>query len=286
MLKRILVSLTVTLICWGAALAQPAPAQLQPLTFYYEYTVNPGQEEEFWSLVRTIGQPVRDKLMDEGVVQAWGVDVPLLRGPGAPTHLIWFSVLDWTGLEKVLNGMAAQLAKLAADEAKAAKAMPRNRKPPMTTAERVLAVFDSNKTRDWLTRDIIIGLSPTQPPAGALPYTRYGWVKVHPGKGREYRLAWEKYNKPVYDKLLADGVIWAYGLGVEELKTEGNFTHFTWTATPTMAAADKVIAAFAADRARRSQDDRDKIAELFASLTEPHAARQAVTRAVIFRVGK
>jgi hypothetical protein len=35
-------------------------------------------------------------------------------------------------------------------------------------------------------------------------------VKVRPGKGLDYRRAWEKYNKPVYDKLVADHVVLAY----------------------------------------------------------------------------
>ena len=285
MQKRILVSLAFILVCWSATLSQQAQPQLQPLTFFYEYTVNPGQEEEFWSLVKTVGQPVRDKFLADGVVHAWGIEVPLLRSPGGPTHLIWFTVSDWAGVEKVLNGMAAQLAKLAAEEAKAADAARKNRqKPAMTTAERTRAVFDASKTRDWLTRDLVIGLTSAEPPAGLLPYTRYGWVKVRPGKGGEYRKAWEKYNKPVLDKLLSDGVILAYGLAVEEVKTDGNFTHFTWAATPNLAAADKATAAFAADRARRSQDERDDISALFASLTDPDAARSAVTRAVVFRV--
>lgn len=59
MQQRILVSLALIVVCWSAALSQQAQPQLQPLTFWYEYTVNPGQEEEFWRLVKTVGQPVR-----------------------------------------------------------------------------------------------------------------------------------------------------------------------------------------------------------------------------------
>ena len=282
--KRILTLLTLLLVSCISAAAQQSPPQPSALTFWYEYTVRPGQEEEFMNLVRTVGQPVRDKMMADGVVLAWGIEVPLLRGPGAPTHIIWFTVADWAGVEKVLTAMQAQLAKLAAEEAKAAAEIKKGPKPPMTTAERSREVFDASKTRDWLTRDLVFGVTSATIPAGALPYTRYGWVKVKPGKGADYRRAWEKYNKPVYDKLIADGVIWAYGLSVEELKTEGDFTHFTWVSGKDLAAYDKVIAAFVADRGRRSQEERDAISALFTSLTEPDAARSAVTRAIVFRV--
>lgn len=282
--RRFLVPLTMLLLCYVAA-GQQAQPQPQSLTFYYDYRVNPGKEEDFMTLVKTVGQPVRDKLMAEGVVMAWGIEVPILRYPGGTTHLIWFSVENWAGVEKVLSAMEAQLAKLAQDEAKAAAEGSRSRqKPAMTTAERVREVFDGSKTRDWLIRDLVFGFSSAANPAGLMPTTRYNFIKVKPGKGAEYRRTWEKYNKPVLDKLLTDGTVLAYGLSVEEVKTDGEFTHFTWIATPNLAAADKVVAAFTADRGRRSEEERAAISDLFTSLTEPDKARSLVTRSIIFRV--
>jgi hypothetical protein len=281
--RLILVSLTILLLCCAAAGQQPQPTP-GALTFYYDYTVHPGKEEELMSLIRTVGAPVRDKLMADGVVLAWGLETPLLRSPGGTTHLIWFSVANLDGVEKVLNGMEAQLAKLAAEDATAAEAArARKQKPAMTTAERTREVFDMSKTRDWLTRDLVFGFGPP-PAAGTLPVTRYNFMKVKPGKGAEYRRAWEKYTKPIYDKLVADRVVLAYGLAAEEVKTDGDFTHFIWIATANMAAADKIGPAFAADRAKRSEEERAAITELFLSLTEPDKARSIVTRSRIFKL--
>jgi hypothetical protein len=47
---------------------------------------------------------------------------------------------------------------------------------------------------------------------------------------------------------------------------------------------DKIGPAFAADRARRPQEEQDAIAEQFTSLTEPDKARSIVTRSRIFRL--
>ena len=105
------------------------------------------------------------------------------------------------------------------------------------------------------------------PPAGTLPFTRYSFVKVKPGKGPEYRKAWEKYNKPIFDKLAADGTILAFGLAVEEVRTDGDFTHYTWIATKDLASQDKVRAAFLGDREKRSPEEQEAITHLF---TEPH----------------
>lgn len=279
MRKLILVSLTLLLLCSAAAGQQPTPTP-GALTFYYDYTIFPGKEAELMTLINTVGAPVRDKLMAEGVVLAWGVETPILRYPGGTTHLIWFTVANWAGVEKVLNGMEARLAKLAADEAAAAR---RGGRSAMTTAERSRAVFDGSKTRDWLTRDIVANLGPP-PKAGVLPFTRYNFTKVKPGKAADYRRTWEKYNKPVFDKLVADGVVMAFGLAAEEVKTDGNWTHFVWIATATMADADKIGPAFAADRARRSEKDRNEITEAFLEVTEPDKARSMVTRSRIFKV--
>ena len=283
MRKLLFVSLTILLLCCAAPTAlqaqQPTPTP-GPLTFFYDYTVFPGKEQELTSLINTVGGPVRDKLMAEGVVMAWGMETPILRHPGGTTHLIWFTVANWAGVEKVLNAMEARLAKLAADEAQAARGKVR---PPMTTAERARSVFDGSKTRDWLTRDLVAGYGPS-PLAGTLPFTRYNFIKVKPGKGPDYRRTWEKYNKPVFDKLVADRVVLAYGLAQEEVKTNGDFTHFVWIATANMGDADKIGAAFAADRARRSEKDRNEITEEFLEATEPDKARSIVTRARIFKV--
>jgi hypothetical protein len=266
-------SLLLLMVCF-AAFGQQTPTQPQPLTFYYDYRVNPGKEEEFMNLIKTVGAPVRDKLMAEGVILAWGMETPILRYPGGTTNLIWFSVANMEGLDKVLMAMEAQQAKLEA-EAKANKS-----KPP---SERIRETVDMSKTRDWLSVDLVFQVGPNPAP-GVLPVTRYNFTKVKPGKAADYRKTWEKYNKPVFDKLVADGVILAFGLSQEAIKTDGDFTHFVWMATANMAGLDKIAAAFAADRARRTEDERNSITQAFTDVTEPDKARSVVTRSRIFRL--
>jgi hypothetical protein len=274
------VALLFLLTCATAQAQQP-----QPLTFWSDYTVKPGKEEDFMNIVKAVGQPVRDKLMAEGVVLAWGIEVPLLRGVYPSTHTIWYAVADWSGIEKVQSAMNAQLARVAADEAKAAEdARKKGQRTGPTTAERIRDILEMDKTRDWLTRDLVFAVTNQPVAAGTLPFTRYNGIKVKPGQGGAYRAAWEKYNKPVYDKLLADGAILAFGLGVEDLRTEGSWTHFVWVAAKDMSAFEKTRNAFAADRARRSEEERNAIAALFNSLTDADASRSSVSRSIVFRL--
>lgn len=282
MKKRILLCLAVVLICCITAVAQDA--KMQPLTFWYEYTVNPGKEAQFVELVKTVGAPVRDKLLADGVVLAWGVQVPLLRVPGGPTHEIWYMVADWSGIEKVDTAMRAQIAKLD-EEAMKSSTGKKGSTGGATLTSRMMDTADVSKTRDYLTRDLVFVAGPTTPPAGTLPYARYNFVKARPGKSGELRKVWEKYNKPVLDKLVADGVVLAYGLAVEDVRTDGDFTHYAWYATKDLGSMEKVRAAYMADRNRRSQEEQDAISEEFLKVLDPDASRTEVTRAIMFRVG-
>ena len=281
-LMRMLAAVVMALVCAAGAAAQQAP---QPITHFVDYTIKPGKEADFMELVSKVGAPVRDKLMKDGVVLAWGVEVLLNRGAwGSTTHSIWYAVPDWAGIEKVQAGMAAQLQKIAADDAKAAEeAKKKNQKPGMSTMERANDMWDASKTRDWYTRDIVFAAGSAPVTAGMTMYTRWGFAQARPGKGADYRAAWEKYNKPVFDSLVKDGTIAAYGLAVEEVKTTSDFTHFTWYSVTSLSASDKVRAAFMADRAKRSAEERDAISAVFAGVIEGTASRGLVTRSVIFR---
>jgi hypothetical protein len=282
-LRLVLCLLVMALLLPALGFAQQAPMARQPLTFWYEYSINPGKDADFMELVKTVGQPVRDKLMADGVVLAWGLDVDLLRVPGAATHMIWYSVADYAGVEKVQTAMQAQITKL--DEEAGKSGMMKKGTKTAGVSERIREISDVSKTRDYLTRDLIFKTASGAPPADLLPWTRFAFVKVKPGKGAEYRKAWEKYNMPVYDKLVVDGVILAYGLSVEEIRTDGEFTHFIWFATKNLGDMDKVRAAFLADRDRRSQEEQDAVTNTLTGLLDLDASRQEVTRSVIFHVG-
>jgi hypothetical protein len=283
MKKRFCIALVLVLCSCLSAIAQQTAPTNQPLTFWYEYTINPGKEAEFMDLVKTVGQPVRDKLLADGVIAAWGLEVPLLRIPGNATHMIWYSVNDYAGVEKVDTAMRAQIAKLT-EEADKAGVLKKGQKSAGSPTARLNEIADMTKVRDYLTRDLVFAVSSAPMTAGILPYVRYNFFRINSGKASDFRKAWEKYNKPVFDKLLADGTVGAYGLSVEDIRTDGDFTHYVWYAVKDMAGFDKVRAAFTADRDHRSQEEQDSLTNLFVGLQDVTAARSEVTRSLIFHV--
>jgi hypothetical protein len=280
MKKKLLLCLVVVLLSCLTAAAQDA--KMQPLTFWYEYTVNPGKDAQFMELVKTVGAPVRDKLMADGVVLAWGVHTPLLRIPGNATHMIWYMVADWSGVDKVDTAMRAQIAKL--DEEAKGGAAKKGAAPAGGVVARMMEVADVGKTHDYVTRDLIFVAGKGELPASTLPWVRYNFAKVKPGKGSEFRKTWEKYNKPVLDKLVADGVVLAYGLSIEEVRTDGDFTHYVWYATKDLGSMEKVRSAFTADRDKRSAEEQDAIGAAFAEVLDLDASRGEIVRSVIFKL--
>ena len=281
MRMRVVLLLALVLMSCAGAAAQ----QMQPITVVSDYWARPGKEADFMDLIKTVGGPVRDKLMAEGVVLGWGVDVPYLRMPGQPTHTIWYDVADWSGVEKVQAAMAARFAQLDDDDKKAAEdARKKNAKPAKSFRERIDEILDQTKTRDWVFRNLSVTAGTTMPPAGALPFGRIYSIMVKPGMGQEWREAFDSYIKPTLDKLTKDGTINAWGLGVEEVKTAGEFTHFVWVSYPTLASIDKQRNAFAAVTAGRSGETNEHINHVFTRTSDSNAARSFILRAVIFKM--
>jgi hypothetical protein len=191
-------------------------------------------------------------------------------------------VADYAGVEKVDAAMRAQIAKLDDDATKSGAAKKGQKSAGSVTA-RIAEAVDISKTRDYLTRDLVTAYS-AMPMTGVLPFVRYNFFRINPGRGADFRKAWEKYNKPVFDKLIADGTILAYGLSVEDVRTDGDFTHYVWYAVKDMASFDKFRAAFIADRDHRSQEEQDSLTSTFVGLQDVTAARSEVTRSLIFHV--
>src|SRR5579871_2021295 len=165
MRKRMLFCALFMLVSCITLAAQQAQ---QPLTFWYEYHVNPGKEDEFLNLVKTVGGPVRDKLMADGVEMAWGVETPVIRVPENATHMIWYMVADYAGVEKVENAMHEQIAKLNDEAAKGSAAGKKGAAAASSLTSRVVETTDFAKTHDYLTRAIVSGFTNERPSAGTL----------------------------------------------------------------------------------------------------------------------
>jgi len=263
MRTRIVLALALALVFAAGAAAQEA----LPVIYIADFHVHPGKEGEFLDVVNNNHLPMFDKLMADGAVLAWGVDVPWLHTPGGSTHTLWWACPNMAGMDKVNAAIAELTAKMAEDGSRA----------------RFMGTLDLSKHIDFLLRDLVAGDGPNQPGADAKPYLWLTLVKVQPGKSDEFRKVWEQYFKPVYDKLAADGAIHGYALGTQEAVRTDFFTHYVAVSLPNLAARDKVNAAFEADRAARTPADRSIIMHSILGVIEPTATRHEIMRSLIFK---
>ncbi|MBI4466496.1 MAG: hypothetical protein HY656_03595 [Acidobacteria bacterium] len=280
MRSRILFLVAAVLLGTGVALAQ----QGQLVIYVADFHVKPGLDEQFMNLVKKHEQPVFEKLLGEGTVIAWGVDIPVLHRVGAPTHSFWWSVPDTAALDKVFAALEEMEEKVSDDDAQAGEdARKRGRPAPKSDQQTFLEIVDIGKHQDYLLRHLVVGRSSSPPPAGFQPSNWINLVRVLPGKSEEYRRLWEQYNKPVFDKLVAEGAIYAYALGTEEARSTDAFTHYVVLTLPDLAAREKVRAAFNADRQARTPAERSIITNSFLNVTDPSASRTEILRTVIYQ---
>ena len=262
MRTRLLLAVALTLVFVASAAAQ----QIEPIVYVADFQVKPGKAADFLELVKKYDAPVFDQLIKDGVIMAWGVDIPVLHQAGGSTHSFWWAMPNVGALDKVFAALEEMEKKMAGEGIQ----------------EKFLAAVDVSKHSDVLLREIITGSGSAQPANDSNPYLWLTFTKVLPGKGDEYRKLWNEYNKPVFDKLVASGDIYAYAVGVEEAKSTNEMTHYTAVSMANLAARDKVVAAFKADRDARTAADRSILTHSFLDVLDVTASRAIVLRSVIF----
>ncbi len=233
--------ITTLLTCLLAVvLAGPLAAQDDDQRIYTRvalWQVERARWSDFVEWFEQYDQPVMEQLFEGGTIIEWGLDASSLHRPDGYTHSTWFSATSFADLERVLDAF---------DEAMEAHG---------DAGSRALVDFASmiTKHRDYLLRDLVRRSSDAQLDGG---YWMGSFLRVKPGQGSEYRSYWDEHTQPVFEGLLADGTIVAYGLTVEDLITEGFGGRTSWYVVPNADALDTVQAAFGASWQAMSEEGR------------------------------
>jgi hypothetical protein len=158
-----------------------------------------------------------DKLLADGTIVGYGAYTNLIHQEGQPTHGTWFTATSEGKLMKALEAVYAQ--------------------PGSTTAP----VEGNSKHWDFIMRSRIYNQRPGKSEGGYLAGDNWD---VKPGDMREYNDLIKSVIVPVYEKLLADGVVTSYGVDTEDYHQEklGRVTEYFTTADA--AGLDQVTKAF------------------------------------------
>jgi hypothetical protein len=206
--------------------------------------------------------PVMEKLLADGVIVEFGADRNTVHSPDGYTHSTWFTAKSLANLEKALDALVASESKLTPEERR-----------------RQDTEFSGTKHADLVLRSVQFKNRAVKAEKG------YGIVssqKILPGKVQDYLGLYDKYTKPVLEQLYADGAVTAYGVDAEVVHTGDPGLRFFWHVVPDADALDKVEAAYAAARAKRTAEERRAIGAAFAELTDATAHRDSQASVIYY----
>lgn len=106
-------------------------------------------------------------------------------------------------------------------------------------------------------------------------------VQVKPGKTADLKAAAEKYDKPVLDKLTAEGAIDSWGLACQVIGPPGG-SCFYYVTAPDWAAMGKLDKAFSDDRKAMKAAERKAMMDSVMADTEPEKEVSSIIRHVVF----
>ena len=233
------------------------------LTSVATFKVTPGAESAFVDKGKAF-IPTLDKLMADGVVLGYGMDVDMLHVPGDNNVAFWVVVPNYDALEKEENAIESFI--------KANGPLMRD----------LTALTDMTAHRDLVVRTREEGHRAT--PAGIQPIADFDIVRVKPGHMQDYMTMFRKFDQPVYDKLVADGVIYAYEVDVEAVHTMEPGLVWTIVSMPNLGAKDKVNAAFEEARKKLAEGEQDLIEKAYQDMVVPGSHRDSLSTSVVFRM--
>lgn len=241
--------------CLGALILlgsmSPALAQddaPEPYTYVAEWTIARDQWQGYAEWAARNTRPILERLAADGTLLGWGFFETYVHTPDQSTHGLWWTAATFAGIEKTRT----ELVKAPFHPAAAAGAH-----------------------RDYLLRVGAHGGRPGSV-AGGFLYVNSQFVK--PGQGSVWADLWEKNAKPVLDELVAAGALASYGVYTEDVHTETSTQRMIVTISTSAAAEDQIEAAFTAASAKRTEAERETLAQKNRELTDAPAHRDYMAR--------
>jgi hypothetical protein len=198
-------------------------------------------------------RPILQKLMEQGTVTDYGTFMTLVREEEGPTNGYWFGIPTYAALPKALDA----LAKL----------------PPSALGESAV------KQHDYFLRH---ELRLTRPSAGTNGYYYFNSTLIQPGKQGQWREWWDHYQKPLYERFLADGLITNYEIDEGEMHTmDPNWQYLIWIAT-SGEALDKMNDAWIARAKRQTAEEKRAMAAELAAVVVAGSHRDYFAHALSY----
>jgi hypothetical protein len=240
----------MTVLCLGATpMAAQTQADAPVYTYVAEYRLKPGKGADFWTYFEKTTQPVLDQLVADGTLLEWGRSASVVHTVDGMSDYLWFCSKTVGGTQKTLE--------------------------KIMTARPANVVDAVEKHSDRLLQSLIFKTGSKRSSTGYLETSNHF---VKPGKGREWFEMFKRFQQPVYEKLLAGGVILGYGIDREYVHTMSGGYRGVWVLLPDADAIDKEAAAFDAEFSGRSPEEGRMMQSAMAEMTVADQHRDGIER--------
>ena len=233
--RSALVVFAVVIGLVAAAIPVAAQATGEPITWLFYMTAKPGKWMDLEKAIEKYDKPVLDKLVADGTISSWGLAYQEV-GPPEQSYMMWTTADDWAAMGKVEKAFEENY-----------KAMKEADRKASMDAYLGATVFEKESTS--VVRQVVFKGTPGVKPVYLMRHV----FKVKSGKGSAAMKMYKEYDVPVYDKLLAAGVISAYGVARPEIHNGTGWTHAFWYMFTDMAQLDAMEKAWEEDEKTRSE---------------------------------
>jgi len=256
----IALALTVALVLPTIAIAQETG---EPITWLAFSKTKFGKSRDAVGLTIKYDAAIYDKLMADGTVISWGVGIPINHFADDNWNMVtWATVADWNGVGLLEKGFV---------DASMARSEEEREEAKMAFME----TFEEGSHYDQIVRHVV--LSPGSEDGPAPRYINLSYYEAERGKGGAATKAFQKYGSPVFQGMQDAGDVAAYGMYVQDIHGNEDWTHVVWSMLPELGSMDAIDAAFDAAREARSEEENKEMQASFEeNFTGEHSDRVLV----------
>lgn len=235
---------------------------LEPLTYVALFQVEMRNMGTFIEKAKTF-TPTMDKLVEDGVILAYGMEADHLHQTRGPNVAFWYTAVNYTNLEKAEKAVDEYIGK----------------SPEMM--KEMSTLHDTSKHVDLIVRSLEHG-GANNAACGA-PLNSFSEYKVKPGKMQDFLKMFRERQKPVLDGLVKDGALCSYTFDVEDMHSMEPGHVWIILSTPDMAAWDKLDTAFEAAEAKLTAAEKSMRMNSWRDAQVAESHRDSVTKTIFMK---
>ncbi len=263
-MNRLRFAFVVTALCLAVSISVAAQDSSTVYTYVAQWQVDRAHWADFVKMFEQQDKPVLDRLLDDGTIVEYGFDESVVHSDNGYTHSMWWVSPKVGNLQKVL--IAFEESANASD---------------VSYADEMKAIADSvNRHEDLILSSIDYNVTPGAHPGAYFLVTT---LTLKEGQNAHFNEVYNTLFGTLYEDLMKQGQVLAYGVDQQWIHTAPANTRFVWTVVPGPDAITAVEDAYNAKMEGMDPTARAGMRAMFSQTTEPNH-HDGMTRLIHWRV--